>query len=46
MAQLVDNQGVKINEITTATDKSHERAKAGLQQVNQAAEYQPVCIIS
>jgi len=43
MAQLVDNQGIKVNEIAKSTDASHDRAKAGLQQVNRAAESQPVC---
>lgn len=43
MAQLVDNQGLKVNEIAKSTDASHDRAKAGLQQVNRAAESQPVC---
>lgn len=43
MAQLVDHQGIKVNEIAKSTDASHDRAKAGLQQVNRAAESQPVC---
>jgi hypothetical protein len=46
MAQLVENQGNKVNEIAVSADKSHDRAKAGLEQVNSAAEYQPGCAIS
>jgi hypothetical protein len=45
MADLVDKQGGKIDEIAVAADKSHDRAKAGLQQVNQAAEHQPGCVV-
>ena len=45
MAELVDKQGTKINEIHTAADNAHDRAKAGLKEVNQAAEYQPGCTI-
>lgn len=45
MAELVDKQGGKIDDIHTAADKAHDRAKAGLQQVNQAAEYQPGCVL-
>lgn len=46
MAQIVDRQGESIQEISKATDNSHQRAKAGLDQVKQAAAYQPTCSIS
>lgn len=46
MAHLVKQQGEKVEEIAVSADKSHDRAKAGLQQVNQAANYQPGCIIA
>mmetsp|Transcript_13618 Transcript_13618/g.22719 ORF Transcript_13618/g.22719 Transcript_13618/m.22719 type:complete len:281 (+) Transcript_13618:59-901(+) len=46
MAELVDKQGGKINEIATSADKSHERAKAGLSEVNQASEHQTTCVVS
>ena len=46
MAQLVSEQAPKVAEIAASADKSHERAKAGLGQVNQAAEHQPGCAVS
>lgn len=46
MAQIVESQGTMIEEIHETTEKSHDRAKAGLQQVQQAAAYQPGCYIS
>ena len=46
MADIVEDQGIKIEQIHTATETSHERAEAGLEQVKQAAAYQPTCIIS
>lgn len=46
MAELVDSQGTAITEIADKTDASHERAKAGLQQVQQAAGHQAGCLIS
>jgi hypothetical protein len=46
MADIVDKQGEHIDTIHTATETSHERAQAGLEQVKQAADYQPVCTIS
>lgn len=46
MADIVEDQGVKIDQIHVATEVSHERAEAGLEQVKQAATYQPTCIIS
>jgi hypothetical protein len=46
MADIVDDQGIKIEQIHTATETSHERAEAGLEQVKQAAAYQPTCTIS
>lgn len=45
MAQLIEKQDESIKEIGAATESSHERAKAGLEQVNQAAAYQPSCTI-
>jgi len=46
MASLVVEQGAAIEEIHDATEKSHERAQAGLKQVQQAAAYQPSCVVS
>ncbi len=37
-------QGVHIDRIEKATEESHQRAEAGLEQVKKAAEYQPGCI--
>lgn len=45
MAVLVEKQGKQVDEIHVAAEKSHERAQSGLQQVNQAAGYQPGCVI-
>lgn len=45
MAELVDSQSSAITEIADKTEASHERAKAGLTQVQQAAGYQPGCCI-
>lgn len=46
MANIVEQQGEMIEEISDMTEKSHDRAKAGLEQVKQAAAYQPTCAIS
>ena len=46
MAELVNSQGSAIEEIAEKTESSHERAKAGLVQVQQAAGHQPGCILS
>ena len=46
MANYVDKQGDSIAEIAKSTDDSHEKAKAGLGEVQKAAAYQPVCVIS
>lgn len=46
MAEIVETQGGKIDEIHMATETSHERAQAGLNQVKQAAAYQSSCAIS
>ena len=46
MATIVQTQGKHIEEINTSTIESHEKAKAGLEQVQQAAAYQPTCVIS
>jgi hypothetical protein len=45
MSVIVEKQGKSIDDIAVAADMSHDRAKAGLQQVNQAAEYQPGCVL-
>lgn len=45
MADIVETDGVKIEQIHTATESSRERAEAGLEQVKQAAAYQPTCVI-
>lgn len=45
MAVIVEKQGAAVTEIHDATEKSHERAEAGLNQVKQAAAYQPTCTI-
>ena len=46
MASIVQEQGGMITEIHTSTESSNEKAKAGLDQVKQAAAYQPTCVIS
>jgi hypothetical protein len=46
MAAIVDSQKSVIEEIGHVTEKSHETAKAGLDQVQQASEHQSTCIIS
>eukprot|EP01036_Dinobryon_divergens_P032838 gene32838-42516_t len=46
LSLIVETQGGKIDEIHMATETSHERAKAGLNQVKQAAAYQSSCSIS
>ena len=45
MAELVDSQASAITEIADKTEASHERAKAGLTQVQQAAGHQPGCSV-
>ena len=45
MAQIVNKQGGQIEEIEKTTESSHERAKAGLEQVRQAANHQSSCVI-
>lgn len=45
MAQLVDKQGTQIKDIAVAADNAHDRAKAGLVEVNKAADYQPGCVL-
>jgi hypothetical protein len=45
MAALVEKQADKITDIGVAADTAHDRAKAGLGQVQQASEYQPGCSI-
>eukprot|EP01038_Epipyxis_sp_PR26KG_P012875 gene12875-17253_t len=46
VANLVQQQEEQVVKIQTDTEVSHERAKAGLEQVQQAAAYQPTCSIS
>ena len=46
MASIVDKQGGQIDEIEKTTETSHERAKAGLEQVRQAANHQSSCLVS
>ncbi len=46
MADIVQKQGVMIDEIHETTEASRDKAEEGLKQVQQAAEYQPVCLIS
>ena len=46
MADLVDKQGGHIEDIHTSTEVSHERAQQSLEQVKQAASYQPGCVLS
>jgi hypothetical protein len=46
MADIVGEQGEHIEKIHTSTVESHQRAEAGLEQVKQAANYQPGCSIS
>lgn len=45
MANIVEQQGEMIEEIADMTEKSHGRAQAGLEQVKQAAAYQPSCTV-
>jgi hypothetical protein len=46
MAEIVDQQGVMVEEIVVSTEKSHERAQAGLDQVQKAAASQQSCTMS
>ena len=46
VAQLVEDQSAPIDEIAQMTEESNARAEAGLEQVQQAARYQPGCSIS
>lgn len=46
MAELVGSQSASIQQIAEQTESSHERAKAGLTQVQQAASHQPGCSLS
>lgn len=46
MADIVQKQGVQVDHVHKTTEESHERAQAGLEQVKQAANYQPTCILS
>jgi hypothetical protein len=46
VANIVESQGKHVEEIHETTEKSHNRAQAGLNQVQQAAANQGSCIIS
>jgi t-SNARE complex subunit (syntaxin) len=46
MAEIVDRQGTMVEEIVVSTEKSHDRAQAGLDQVQKAAANQKSCIVS
>ena len=46
MADIVDQQDVHVKQIEQSTETSHQAAQAGLEQVKQAAAYQPTCNIS
>jgi hypothetical protein len=46
MADIVKVQGSMVQEIHDSTVQSHDKAKAGLDQVKQAAAYQPTCVLS
>jgi hypothetical protein len=46
VAQLVEEQNPAIEQIVEATEESHVRAQAGLEQVQQAAKHQAGCVIS
>ncbi len=46
MAEIVGKQGEQVDRVHKATESSHEQAKEGLEQVNQAANYQPTCVLS
>ena len=46
MAEIVEKQNPSIQKIAESTEASHERAKAGLEQVQQAAASQGGCLLS
>ena len=46
VAKLVDDQNKPIDDIAQSTEESHARAQEGLKQVQQAANYQPGCLLS
>ena len=46
VASLVHEQGHFVDEVVVSTEKSHERAQAGLKEVQQAAARQSTCMIS
>lgn len=41
MAELIRTQDAPIEEIASSTEKSNERVKEGLRQIEMAAEAQP-----
>lgn len=45
LAPIIDSQGELINTVHQATHESHEEAKKGLDQVEQASKLQPGCSI-
>jgi len=46
LASIVDSQQGEIDNIETLMEESHAHAKAGLEQVQQANEYQKGCVLS
>lgn len=46
MAQIVEKQGGIVTKIEQDSEISRERAKQGLDEVKQAAQYQPTCSMS
>lgn len=46
MADIVEKQGGTITKIEQDSEVSKERAQQGLEEVKQAAQYQPTCSIS
>ena len=45
LAHIVNNQQEDVDNIETMMEKSHEHAKAGLEQVKKANEYQKGCVL-
>ncbi len=45
MANIVQTQQPMVEQIHKTTEEASVHAKQGLEQVNQAAAYQPVCIV-
>ena len=45
LAHIVDEQQTDIDNIETMMEQSNQHAKAGLEQVQKANEYQPGCSV-